>query len=416
MIPTRRRRAVAWSHNGFGTGSANRPIQFIHDCIALIRASCQYLGRMIGSELIDDGLRDTLTRWGEQVHRVFTSANLNLFAGTGVPASPETHIAAILSNTSLEGLRESRDNSSPLSERQVLDDWLLSKAGPLLVLAPFGTGKSVLLRSFTIMLAERLRRLDHDPNDLQVPVPVRLREWVRSRAAHRRERAMDLWIRFLLEAVRDFTADPEVMTLTYDAFIAIKRRGSLVLLLDGFDELPAVSGTDNDATSRSEVLELIRPFAPQFILTSRNYYEAERDRMFSAQAGNILKLRELERPQILDYVHRYFAREEDARARESAVATLDSPSTALEDFLTRPLFLAAWCEQVPRDGSRPTTSVGDVMLGLFRGAIRQRQHTLAAESGLDAGTILIRAEHWADRVGGVLCACALRALFRQSDG
>jgi hypothetical protein len=103
---------------------------------------------LMGSETIDDGLRDTLAPWGEQVHRIFTSANLNLFAGTGIPASPETHIPAVLSNTSLDGLREARENPSPLSERQVLDDWLRSKAGPLLVLAPFGTGKSVLLWSF----------------------------------------------------------------------------------------------------------------------------------------------------------------------------------------------------------------------------------------------------------------------------
>ncbi len=65
-----------------------------------------------------------------------------------------------------------------IEDLKMLEDWLANSTGPLLLLSPFGSGKSVLLATFACQLAEAVVGWCDNPGDESlppVPLPVRLR-------------------------------------------------------------------------------------------------------------------------------------------------------------------------------------------------------------------------------------------------
>src|SRR5579871_3847315 len=94
------------------------------------------------------------------------STNLGSLSGTGI-SLPVEHRRTLTINPWKHGAHESRDEKTayraasqiggPAPDDLFFVEWC-QQAKPLLIVAPFGCGKSVLLAQYTIRLAEQLRK------------------------------------------------------------------------------------------------------------------------------------------------------------------------------------------------------------------------------------------------------------------
>ena len=80
----------------------------------------------------------------------------------------------------LDAAVTSSASAPPVEDLKQLKHWIADQSGPLLLLAEFGLGKSVLLAYFACRLAEDLFCWCEDSESRPlppVPLPVRLRNW-----------------------------------------------------------------------------------------------------------------------------------------------------------------------------------------------------------------------------------------------
>ncbi|HVX13075.1 MAG TPA: hypothetical protein VHC22_17965 [Pirellulales bacterium] len=144
--------------------------------------------------------------------------------------------------------------------------------------------------------------------------------------------------------------------LDWKTFEGLHHNKLLLPLFDGFDELPGDYGAVSPHTRRMVFRDIRSTCSDFFALTSRPGYEAE------THIEHQYTLKELSFDQAADHLATTFTtNEHQRRAARKAHASLPS---MLATHLRRPLFLAAWCEMIPRDGSAPPTSVNAVMMHL----------------------------------------------------
>jgi hypothetical protein len=214
-----------------------------------------------------------------------------------------------------------------------------TKAVPLLIVAPFGCGKSVLLANFTCHLAERLKAWCVKPShDMPwVPFPVRLRSW-------RRTETLDSYIRNF--AQRDVNSTGEFSWLTSEQIQALKQAEVLLPLFDGLDELSSEKSIDGVAIpSQNKALADIWLLYPKHhVVSCRPGYGAE----YSGYTlrGTIHTLREFNADEAEKFIGSRLGSDLQDLYRGGIKGDV-SPHSDVTAMFRRPLFLSAWCSQPP---------------------------------------------------------------------
>ena len=178
-------------------------------------------------------LGDDVSRLGDSGVPLRNSASVPLNSRSHQPPQEQSRSDGEIDSLVTPSLR-----NTSVALMTLLDNWAnqtRSQRHPLLIVAPFGTGKSAALASFSIRLAEQLLGdLQTGKNGfLRVPIPVRLRALLEFSAESDKQPFLHFMHRSQL------VLDPETdCTLDWETFEELSRREMLVPLFDGFDELP----------------------------------------------------------------------------------------------------------------------------------------------------------------------------------
>jgi hypothetical protein len=330
------------------------------------------------------------------------SADLRRLSDTGLNLGTAERMTLMVQETDLQAERKAswrgdgrdgtdvdygpkRENiAPPIEDLKMLEDWLASRLEPLLLLAPFGSGKSVLLATFACQLAEAVVRwCDNHGDGLlpPVPLPVRLRAW----EWHAREK-----FRAYVSGRSQDILDPNgAAVLTADHVDALASAGKLLPLYDGFDELADVQD------ARSVALEGMRRLTARFVLSARPGHGAEAE----FKNNPVYSLRELT---VLD-AERFICERLEIPAGQDQHDVLVAYRQAqphINDLFRRPLFLNAWCTEYRID---PPDTLAKLMNVVLKKVFDKR--VFRNTSGLPVGSAdeLVLSRHV---LGAVLAAYA----------
>ena len=291
--------------------------------------------------------RDPLARYARRLRQTLSS-DLSALSGTGLPLDASKRMTLTVQSYhgpgatgTLSKAAAASIDPTPMSEADCLEDWYYTNSAcPLLVLAPFGCGKSALLAFLACELAEGLERWCEEPEGElpRVPLPIRLRGWVRDQT---------------LEAYVESGAQRDVLSagrrdwLPADQVRLLLDAGRLLPLLDGLDELPETLKRDGITTRpRYEALsDVWRLFPDHHVLTARPGHGAEGGGY--AHRGGILTLGEPTQRDARDFAFRRLGLVED-RFQHPLRLRFDADDRSTGGLIRRPLFLTAWCDRVAR--------------------------------------------------------------------
>lgn len=293
--------------------------------------------------------------------------NIGVITDSADPIGRTLYSGAMLGKHALEMHADWQSRSSlelfrlesPLPEDKLFEDW--REAGydhPLLIAAPAGSGKSCLLESFALRMAQDVcnpRRWPvSEPLPPAVPLVVSLKYVGDSSIED-----------YLPRAGRELA--PPLPSLSPEALLRLRREQRLVLLLDGLDEVPATA---------TNLWRQIKLLGNRYLLTTRPGYGE--DRLGDARCQR-RSLNELTEERARTYVEKYF--ELFPCSKRSAAQALESWqrdwSTSFGRLLRRPMYLKAWCDFVHDRllrGATPVTpeSLHDLAHLLLRQAIAFR--------------------------------------------
>jgi hypothetical protein len=272
---------------------------------------------------------------------------------------------------------------TPLPEDRVLDDWLHNGMdGPLLIVAPAGSGKSCLLESFAYRLATELRDDNKwtDSDGPPVPIPILI-------PLHR-ALAKELSVRdFVYQAESDLLRHvlPKRDSVLSPAILdSLIEKRQIAFLVDGFDEIP-VKG-DNLAVQIAAL--------QAFVLTSRpghGEYWVIRD------VQQHRTLQELTSTQAREYVRGHFAECSHIDAGRAVRLFNESWRQPIGRILSRPLFLKAWCESLDEtDATKSPQSAADLARQLLRMSLKWRG---LSDVGECSDALLDRFIDWFGHIG-----------------
>ena len=274
----------------------------------------------------------------------------------------------------------------PVTEAvRFFDAWIAKpdeEVNPLLLLAPFGCGKSVALGQFTLTLARGLKKWCESVVDRRhklprtdgaratekipwVPFPVRLRSWCE-------RRKVDPWKYMTDHAQADLDPHNTLVHLTNTELNTLRNGRRLLPLFDGFDELPDCERRPEGGTVWAPRAELInalvtnRWYGRRHVLSSRPGHGVETDNRYTENAVQY-QLSDLTQEEAERFIRAKLTRLPHG-GLDWAMKHYERAMPAISELFRRPLFLAAWCAdaasayRVGRD--LPTTLCGlmDAML------------------------------------------------------
>ena len=327
----------------------------------------------------------TATRaYAKRLYRVLS--RLGVLSGTGIQLDRQFHAAVRLYrcdqvNERVRNYRQSdmvvgpwgqaagnsRSRPSRLeTEAPALSRWLSSGHKSLLLLAPFGAGKSVVLETFAQHLSEDLlnaSRRTGTPSPLFVPLPVRLRAW-----KWHEDEPFETFL-FRSQAVLDESDDG---LLAPQVFRHLLHTGDILLLLDGLDELPGGFDSRDGASPRERAMAEVRRLVLQersirCVVASRPGYGVDADTLFARD--DRLTISEYTEAEIRTYIDSRFAAIDEKATRRAAVQAFARAEPDIKEILSRPLFLAAWCDRVSQSPTSDPHTLTDIMRGLVASAI-----------------------------------------------
>lgn len=235
-----------------------------------------------------------------------------------------------------------------------MEEWARSSPAqrrPLLLLAPFGAGKSALLAALAVRLAEAaIEGISWGGADeTLIPLPVRLRALLEFSPLETRLP----FLQFMHASQLALDPNDPEGVIGWDDFQRLHQERRLVPLFDGLDELPGERSGEVDR--RSALRAIVSTCGDFFALAARPGYDAE---TYFGQADRCT-LNELTPADVELFVAKRFA--DAPRRSEEALAQLEPQ---LSVSFRRPLFLNAWCElQFPGDVP-PIKGTAGVMMEL----------------------------------------------------
>ncbi len=288
---------------------------------------------------------DALRDYAQRLRRLFGS--LGRLSDSGVAVSRAHHVSMNLrlipQTGRLAGEQarwESRPNTDTAAsfsrEEELVEQWCEAQRTapqprPLLIVAPLGSGKSVLLETIAYKLGRLLESWAEEPSGASpplVPMPVRLRAL---RFAHDE---VDRFHGFLTRSQHVLSPADRSGTLSDTLFRQLLDAGALLCLFDGLDELPDLSEQGN---IRRKVIDsawvATRGF---FVVTSRPICGDE-SALRDCIKHEIQPLDDVDVRNLIRHVA------PSADLRHPAIGAYESCSTGVRSLLARPLFLTAWC-------------------------------------------------------------------------
>lgn len=344
-------------------------------------------------ELRSRALHGTLLAYANRLQRIFT--NMGSFSDA-VPLSRETfHAPLHLQQCDPKREQQSywpgssghpadRDASRQLvpavDESKFLLQWLSRSPQPLVILAPFGSGKSVVLESFALAMALKLQADPPGSIPLFVPLPVRLRAW----RWYGSEDSFEPFRDFLHRSQKVLAPDDEDGLLTSEQIRLLMQNKLLVPLLDGLDELPDRYTGGRTRDPRRTAVQSIKSLfvGSHFAIASRPGFGAEHE----FQPDYIHTLRELTQTEIDRFVGARFGTQPAAK-KTKALKAYHTLQPALAQILRRPLFLTSWCaraQDVPEAPPGTLHALMDELLLRTFDPIRLAEPTLTKETLYDA--------------------------------
>lgn len=243
----------------------------------------------------------------------------------------------------------------PMPELEVMKVWLSESPRPLVLLAPFGTGKSVVIETFCFEMARQIQTCPAGTIPRFVPLPVQLRSWHwNEHSARKREPFLDFLFRSQKLLVSEYDT---AGLLTGDHIALLLEEGRLVPFFDGLDELPDAFSNSTQTDARSAALTDITALCKRchFAVSSRPGYSAEKH--FPIET--IYTVCDFEPSTIRRFVDKY-------NSSVSGLGFIDHSGRFdlhpfLSTLLKRPLFLSAWCTRQVEARLTPPRSLNAVM-------------------------------------------------------
>ena len=351
------------------------------------------------------------------------SADLRRLSGTGLDLRNADRLTLMVQETDLQAERKAswrgdgRDETEaaytsergniapPVEDLKMLEDWLANGSEPLLLLAPFGSGKSALLATFACQLAEAVVRWCDNPGERPlppVPMPVRLRAW----EWHAREKFRD----FVRGRSQDILDPNGSVVLTGYHVDMLASAGKLLPLYDGFDELADVQD------ARSVALEGMRLITARFVLSARPGHGSEA----KFQSNQIYSLRELT---VAD-AESFICQRLDIPAGQDQHHVLVAYRRAqphIYELFRRPLFLNAWCTAYPND---PPDTLGKLMNVVLKKVFDERVFQNESDLPVGSANELVLSCHvlgavlaaYAEQGFGQVCSLMQREIRDALDG
>ncbi len=293
----------------------------------------------------------------------------------------------------------------PIEDLKMLEDWLANSSEPLLLLAPFGSGKSVLLATFACHLAEAVVHWCDNPGDEPlppVPLPVRLRAW--DWYAREKFRA------YVCGRSQDILDPNGAAVLTADHVEMLASAGKLLPLYDGFDELADAHDV------RSVALDGMRRLTARFVLSARPGHGAEA----KFDSNQVYSLREL----TVTDAEEFICQRLDIPAghdQHHVLVVYRKAQPHINSLFRRPLFLNAWCSAYPNDPPDTLAKLMNVVLKkVFDERVFQNESHLSVGSANElvlschvSGAILAA---YAEQGFGQVCNLMQKALRDAFDG
>ena len=220
-----------------------------------------------------------------------------------------------------------------------VDSWLAERGRVhLSLLGNFGAGKTWFCRHYARRM---LQRYFQNSSRERFPLVITLRSFIKSMTAQ--QMINDIFLeQYKLPFVRS----------GYDTFMTLSKRGKMLLILDGFDEM-ALQADDRTVAAHFRELASLATDNAKVILTGRTEYfrwAKEAERMFApvessslrieAPRFEIVYLKPLDKARIRDLLLRRLGTE------ESRTADLMIANPAIEDMLKKPV-LAEYLLEIP---------------------------------------------------------------------
>lgn len=254
---------------------------------------------------------------------------------------------------------ERPEPTPPIGEQKIFEDWRdKGYADPILIVAPAGSGKSCLLESFALRMANDLHDPGRWPQTEALPPAVPLLVSLK----YVGDTSLD---DYLPRAGRELS--PPFPSLSPETLKQLRSKQRLVLLLDGLDEVPA---------THAKLLREIKLLPDRYLLTTRPGYGE--DRIGDAQWQR-RSLDGLTKDRARIYVQAYFELFSCPMCPPAQVMKMwdRAWSTSLGRLLRRPLYLKAWCDfvhdRLQRGAAPPTPdSLADLAHLLLRQSVEFR--------------------------------------------
>jgi hypothetical protein len=243
-------------------------------------------------------------------------------------------------------------NANPLSNQPTLDVILLDQwlkqpdddAKPLVLVGPFGCGKSVTLAHFALILARRLLSWCDSPEPrvgrFWVPFPVRLRKW---------DGKQDFWKYLSEQAQHDINSFVRSQDRLFaDELIELAKGRRLLPLFDGLDELP-ITAASSAMTAILNNVHLNR----WHVLCSRAGHGVESGAY--AVRATLHTLADLTPDDAEGFIRARLRLHHESDDHPVLVRYRKS-QPCINEVFRRPLFLAAWCSKALAWAVRPDLS------------------------------------------------------------
>jgi hypothetical protein len=331
-------------------------------------------------------LAEPLVAYARRLIRTFSS--IGRLSDSGVPLSRRYHADMTMrqiqdtvpafGQTSTDQAFAAPALSPPAAEDSVLRTWCNDRrrglVHPLLILAPFGAGKSVVLETFTYGAARRILRRFDKPDVYRgivistyeippVPFPVRLRE------LRFEEREHDHFLDFLVRSQVALNPNDADGLLDRSTITKLLKGGKLVPMFDGLDELPGLTSTGN---IRHQALDAIRSVCGDFFaVTSRPGFDAES--RFASDCQH--EVQPLGTEGVVSFI-RQRLEIPDLVEEHSALVAYRQAEPELGEALTRPLFLAVWCDRAATTPTKTPLTVSELMTELYLRSFDHRRTSL----------------------------------------
>ncbi|MCK6465374.1 MAG: hypothetical protein L6Q93_11125 [Phycisphaerae bacterium] len=316
-----------------------------------------------------------LQAYSLRLKRLFGS--LGSLGESGIRVSRKHHISVSLRAASADGAmqgdEEGSGNGSTASgvpEDKLLEEWLREERNapehrPLLIVGPLGSGKSVIMESFAFRMAGQLEDWAQtaNPSGLPlVPLPIRLR------SLRYGDGELEHFRGFICRSQRILSPSDQAGLLSDSLLESLLDAGAVVCLFDGLDELP-------DATDLGDIRRGVLQAAAVvsrgfFVMASRPGCGAESwfgtDRQHTIQP--------LDEAVALDFIRTRLGAE--SAAWDSATGAYDCYPARVRETLSRPLFLAAWCESILEHPGKVPLDQRGIMLELYLQCFDHRRAAL----------------------------------------